>query len=353
MQSQRPFARPTLACLAVLGWLGVHATAAGLDDHIVYNRGLPLWEVIGSVQVSSGSSIWVMDADSPGSAPMRLTPNESASSLMPSWGPGKLAVVFSSNRLNNNGSPTPPLDLWSISSSGGEPVRLTATAGHNWTPAWSPDGSRIAFASTRRAPPAEIDEVWYFDIFIMDSDGSDQRCLFDGGVPVFSADGSTVYLVSEQPECYQLWQVPADEVGGCSGGGSATPLTDNGGNPICGEDPSLSRDGTTLYFASQGQLAALDLASRQVAWFDWTEEPWIAPDGERYCHMAGGDVWAQEVIDTGGSTAVQVTSTADAFFPRWSSPGPGPGDAIFADGFESGSLSAWSSASVPNPLRAW
>lgn len=102
------------------------------------------------VQVSSGSSVWIVDPANPQVTLTRVTPDETASSLLPSWGSGKTHIVFASNRLNEGD--TLLLDIWTIRTDGSDLRRLTQNTGHNWTPAWSPYGSMIAFASTRRSP---------------------------------------------------------------------------------------------------------------------------------------------------------------------------------------------------------
>ena len=296
---------------------------AGYEGYITFNRGLVLSQVIDQVLVGGGSSIWVVDADSPQATLGRVTPNEQGSSLMPSWAPDYQRIVFSSNRGADFGSdPTPLLDIWTISPDGSDPRRLTQGSGHNWTPAWSPDGSMIAFASTRNAA-AEPDDVWRFDIFVMDANGANQRLLADTGAqdedPVFSADSRTVYFVAEQEACYQIWQVPA-------AGGSTSPLRDNTGGTVCGEDVGLSPDGRALFFfSSNGQLMRIDLTTSQVTGYSYDAiEPWIGPDGTRLTFVSsdfdlasGGDVMVSRLD---GSGPMHITSTGDTFFPRWAAP---------------------------------
>lgn len=284
-------------------------------NYIVFNRGLDLNQVIDSIQVSTGSSIWIVDPANPTGTLSRVTPNESASSLMPSWGPEKSRIVFASNR--GNAGSTPLLDIWTVGPDGSNLQRLTGNAGHNWTPAWSPDGNTIAFASTRNAPGGDVDSVWTLDVFIMNADGSNQRLLADlGGQdedPVFSADSQTVYFMAEQAGCYQLWQVPA-------GGGSAGPLLDDQGNPICGEDPSLSPDGGTLFFWDNqaGRFAGVNLSTGQVTGYAWGSlEPWIGPDGARFTYIQDGNVYTANLD---GSAATAITQMGSDFFPRWAAP---------------------------------
>ena len=83
---------------------------------------------------------------------------------------------------------------------------LTAVEGYDAEGAYSPDGSRIVFASNRAAYAAtlsaedkakrEHDPAFFMDIYTMNADGSDVRRLttspgYDGG-PFWSADGSKI-----------------------------------------------------------------------------------------------------------------------------------------------------------------
>ena len=52
-------------------------------------------------------------------------------------------------------------DLWAMSSEGGGRVRITSHPEYDDGPAWSPDGSKIAFVSTRSGN---------FDIWTVDVD---------------------------------------------------------------------------------------------------------------------------------------------------------------------------------------
>jgi Tol biopolymer transport system component/Zn-dependent M28 family amino/carboxypeptidase len=88
----------------------------------------------------------------------------------------------------------------------GERVNLTNTPGYDAEGAYSPDGSKIVFASNRRAYQApmsaqdaamfEHDKSYLMDIYLMDADGGNVRRLtdapgYDGG-PFFSADGRQI-----------------------------------------------------------------------------------------------------------------------------------------------------------------
>ncbi len=53
-------------------------------------------------------------------------------------------------------------DLWRVSTDGGRATQLTIHAAHDFMPVWSPDGSKIAFAS---------DRYGNYDIFIMPAEG--------------------------------------------------------------------------------------------------------------------------------------------------------------------------------------
>src|SRR6266705_2334587 len=74
----------------------------------------------------------------------------------------------------------------------GRLVQLTNADGADLAPAWSPDGRRIAFQSTR-------DGNW--EIYVMNADGSEVHRLTHGeaedGEPSWSADGKRIAFVHD------------------------------------------------------------------------------------------------------------------------------------------------------------
>jgi len=82
----------------------------------------------------------------------------------------------------------------------GDKQQLTDSAGGNMLPAWSPDGTKLAFVSTRTGAP----EIW-----VMNADGSDQRQLTLGGgamLPAWSPDSSQIACSVRG----QIWVIGAD-----------------------------------------------------------------------------------------------------------------------------------------------
>ncbi len=83
-------------------------------------------------------------------------------------------------------------DLWLVPVAGGDPKRLTTSAGADNHPRWSPDGKTIAFASSRGGTT----QVWLLPI-----DGGEARQLtklpIDVAGPIWSPDGSKIAFAAE------------------------------------------------------------------------------------------------------------------------------------------------------------
>jgi TolB protein len=88
---------------------------------------------------------------------------------------------------------------------GGEPVRLTNDPSDNFTPAWSPDGSRIVWSSNRGGS---------YQLYIMDATtGGNVVQLTTAGVniqPAWSPDGSRIAWASGQGDDWDIWVMNAD-----------------------------------------------------------------------------------------------------------------------------------------------
>lgn len=98
-------------------------------------------------------AIWKMAPD--GSNPQPVTDKANGDSH-PSWSPDSSRIAFASVRDGNS-------EIYAMNADGSEQVRLTHDVANDFDPVWSPDGTKIAFASDRDGNA---------DIFVMSSDGT-------------------------------------------------------------------------------------------------------------------------------------------------------------------------------------
>jgi len=113
--------------------------------------------------------------------------------------------------------------------------RLTPLAWHSYQPAWSPDGTRIAFVSVRNGDAA--------DVYVMNADGTGERRLTDHPAvdtdPAWSPDGARIAFSSERDGNAEIYAMNAD-------GSGVTRLTTNS---TPDGHPAWSPDGRRLAFA--------------------------------------------------------------------------------------------------------
>lgn len=96
-------------------------------------------------------------------------------------------------------SATPPRELYIVASGGGTPRRLTSLGVDVRSPAWSPDGRRIAFV----ADSHQRDEYNYgrADLWTIGVEGPVRRLTddgFDHGSPVWTPDGAALVFTRQQ-----------------------------------------------------------------------------------------------------------------------------------------------------------
>jgi len=110
-----------------------------------------------------GSRIWTIGPD--GSNPHPLREEGSTSDDNPAWSPDGTKIAFDSwPGMFESGS----RDVYVTSSEGTGLTRLTTHPAEDLAAHWSPDGSEIAFVTSRGVDPA---------IYLMAADGSNQRSL--------------------------------------------------------------------------------------------------------------------------------------------------------------------------------
>jgi WD40 repeat protein len=104
----------------------------------------------------------------------------------PAFSPDGQKIAFNSTRDGDS-------EIYSMNVDGTDVRRLTTSPGTDRQPTWSPDGSRIVFHSGRdRNPDGSIN----FEVYMMNADGSDQRNLTNSpgqdAVPSWSPDGTRI-----------------------------------------------------------------------------------------------------------------------------------------------------------------
>ena len=171
--------------------------------------------------------IYVMEAD--GSNPVNLT-NDPGVDRGPAWSPDGTKIAFHSDR---DGSPP---QLWVMEADGSNPVRLTddPLRGDAF-PSWSPDGTRLVFHALRESK---------WEIWAIDADGNNPVQLTDNLAtdwrPVWSPDGTKIAFESDRSGNSEIWVMRTD-------GSNPVQLTDN---PAMDWTPSWSPDGTKIAFSS-------------------------------------------------------------------------------------------------------
>ena len=231
------------------------------------------------------SEIFVMNAD--GTQQRQVTRNDWRDSD-PSWSPDGRRLAFT-----GNGGRT----IVVVGVDGRGLTQLT-TSGTDSQPDWSPDGRTIAFVSRRDGSG---------QVYLMNADGSNQRRLVADdefhGTPAFSPDGTRIAFEGGADAVY-IDVVQVD-------GSGRVRLTDTGGDL----EPSWSPDGRTIVFSTwrdgRDDLWAIDADGGGERWLTATRyvsetSPSWSPDGRRL---------AFALTTTDGLTQVYVAG-ADARGPR-------------------------------------
>ena len=281
--------------------LAAHRVADDIHEKLTGERGVFATRIAYVLRTGKRFSLHITDPDGEGGQVALASPEPIIS---PAWAPDgrRLAYVsFESQKAV----------IWVQDLSTGERRMVANFKGSNSAPAWSPDGQRLA-ATLSQDGPAQL--------YLMPAQGGlPVRLTRSSAIDteaVFSPDGRQVYFVSDRGGGPQVYRVGVD-------GGNPERVSFGGDYNI---SPAISPDGKSLaYITRRGsafKLMLLDLASGSATAITDSqddESPSFAPNGRHIVYATraqGVDVLMTTTLDGKIKTRL-LSSGADMREPAW------------------------------------
>lgn len=157
-----------------------------------------------------------------------LTDNFVAVDGGPAWSPDGSLVAFHSD-LEESGV----FEIYTMTPDGSDLKQLTNLGGTSWNPSWAPDGQRLVFSS--------LSSSWV--IYSVEVDGTELTAIEGAGIgwqPSWSPTGDQIAFSSNRDGTWVIYSMPPD-------GSAVTALTEVGFDST---NPVWSPNGDRIAFAS-------------------------------------------------------------------------------------------------------
>lgn len=278
-----------------------HRIADIIYEKLTGERGIFSTRIAYVVKSAGRYELQIADADGNGAQAALASPEPIIS---PAWSPdgGRLAYVsFEAKK---------PIVYVHDLTTGRRHVAANFK-GSNSAPAWSPDGKKLAVVLTKNGNS---------QLYLVNVDGSGvTRLASSSGIdtePQFSPDGEFIYFTSDRGGSPQIYRQPVS-------GGAAQRVTFEGSYNVT---PRLSPNGKSLVYVTRDggrfRVAIMDLATRQTQILTDTakdESPSFSPNGRMILfatEVGGRGVLAAVSIDGRVKHRLSVQA-ADVREPAW------------------------------------
>jgi Tol biopolymer transport system component len=221
------------------------------------------------------------------------------------WSVDSRLIAFAARSDSN-------VDIYTVDVRSGRTTRLTSSLGEDRDPSWSPDGTQLAFSSTRNGTP---------QVHLIRADGSGERRLTNTAsavAPRWSPDGRSIAFVSDRDGTADLYLTSVD-------GHEVERLTVAG--RVTADAPVWSPDGSRIAFqiandgnydigvvrVVDGRRSSLASSPEYDGSYTWS------PNGTQLAFISARDGFdGVYVADLEGHPAVRLTTTA-SLTPAWGS----------------------------------
>ncbi len=198
------------------------------------------------------SHLFVIPAD--GGAPRQITKGNFNHKGKLSWSPDGKYIIFSTNRNNDWEHNFVNSEIYKVDVSKGNITALTDRNGPDYSPIFSPDGSKIAFISYED----KIQTYQLRQLHVMNKDGSNKKLItsnLDRSIsnPIWDTKGTGLYFTYDDKG--------NTKIGYTTLSGKITKISDNVGGtsigrPYAGGSFSTSKNGTIVYTHSRPDYPA-------------------------------------------------------------------------------------------------